>query len=121
MTNQLTALVTVKGWRLYGCLKELERTCQSLSARGRTGGKGARAITKKVLNERCGLEDAGRELVCTLHSNDPDIAVLASAILESRSQTAGTLDATFGNTTFGIGGKVITDFGGAAQAFAAGV
>jgi hypothetical protein len=26
MTNQLTALVTVKGWPLYGCLKELERT-----------------------------------------------------------------------------------------------
>jgi len=48
MTNQLTALVTVKGWRLYGCLKELERTCQSLSARGRTGGKGAHAITKKT-------------------------------------------------------------------------
>jgi hypothetical protein len=29
------------------------------------------------------LEDAGRELVCALHSNDPDIAVLASAILEA--------------------------------------
>ena len=29
-----------------------------------------------------GLEDAGRELVRALHSNDPDIAVLASALLE---------------------------------------
>jgi hypothetical protein len=47
MTNQLTALVTVKGWRLYGCLKEIEGTCHSLSARGRTGGEGAHAITKK--------------------------------------------------------------------------
>jgi hypothetical protein len=59
------------------------------------------------MRTRFGLEDAGRELVCALHSNDPDIAVLASAILESRSQTAGTLDATFGT-----GGRVTTFFGG---------
>jgi uncharacterized delta-60 repeat protein len=45
----------------------------------------------------------------TIVNFSPDFAV-------ARYNSNGTLD-----TTFGIGGKVITDFGGAAQAFAAGV
>jgi hypothetical protein len=37
------------------------------------------------------LVDAGRELVRALHSDDPDIAVLASALLESPSQHSGRI------------------------------
>ena len=37
------------------------------------------------------LVDAGRELVRALHSDDPDIAVLASALLESTSPHRGRI------------------------------
>ena len=44
-----------------------------------------------VMWTQFGLEDAGRELVRALHSDDPDIAVLASALLESTSQQSGRI------------------------------
>ena len=44
-----------------------------------------------VMWTQFGLEDAGEELVRALHSNDPDIAVLASALLESTSQHSGRI------------------------------
>jgi len=42
-----------------------------------------------VMWTQFGLLDAGRELVRALHSNDPDIALLASALLENTSQVSG--------------------------------
>jgi hypothetical protein len=44
-----------------------------------------------VMWAQFGLEDAGRELVRALDSNDPDIAVLASALLGSASQHSGRI------------------------------
>ena len=44
-----------------------------------------------VMWTQFGLEDAGEELGRALHSNDPDIAVLASALLESTSQHSGRI------------------------------
>ena len=44
-----------------------------------------------VMWAQFGLEDAGQELVRALHSKDPDIAVLASALLESTSHYSGRI------------------------------
>jgi hypothetical protein len=44
-----------------------------------------------VMWTQFGLEDAGEELVRALHYNDPNIAVLASALLESTSQHNGRI------------------------------
>jgi len=44
-----------------------------------------------VMWTQFGLEDAGEELVRALHSNDPDISVLASALLERTSQQSGRI------------------------------
>jgi hypothetical protein len=44
-----------------------------------------------VMWAQFGLEDAGQELVRALHSKDPDIAVLASALLEITSPLSGRI------------------------------
>jgi hypothetical protein len=41
-------------------------------------------------------EDAGLELLRALHCDDPDVASLASAILEKRSPTPSARTASFG-------------------------
>ena len=44
-----------------------------------------------VMWSQFALEDAGQELVRALHSDDPDIAVLASALLGNTSQQSGLI------------------------------
>ena len=44
-----------------------------------------------VMWTQFGLQDAGRELVRALDSNDPDIALLASALLASTSEHSGRI------------------------------
>ena len=73
-----TALLTAVGAAVYCARRGVTMKTDYVFLRG-------------VMWTQFGLVDAGRELVRALHSDDPDIAVLASALLESTSPHSGRI------------------------------